>query len=463
MKKIIILTIFIIFCCISMLPAQQIPGIVEKAVNDLTSGFNAPLPLILNPVTIVGTNSPSEVSRLLDNLISRNARIQVVQPVLSISTVQTGIISGTFTPKADVVDVSLIRSEKGVKGSPVQFSIPVAEFQHLGISIEPENMNALLERERLFSGLSLPVEQPVRIQALFNSSTMTYLHRDFLDITVMADRDCYFKVILIDVNNQEQVIFPGERDDNFLKANTAKKVFGDDSGIMLYGPYGAETILIIASPNQFPNIRQDYLSPPHPSTAASIRDAVSGNGVTRYDINILKPHDEYYMALPSDLSEIIQTLKEEVNSQGGIYSISRNERNGAYYFPNIIRYSYRVGPSNNLDSVEVAVYYQDVWNGDFNRTTRGGKGFPFSIDMPRNLSLAIIEFEKKIKSSGDGDFVGDTRKGNFYAKNMAGFIKGEYNVNTVTNKIDINITDRSSPLPTENQIKAEIKKFLSGL
>ena len=103
---------------------------------------------------------------------------------------------------------------------------------------------------------------------------MTYLHRETLGITVMADRDCYFKVILIIVNNQEQMIFPEEGEDNSLKANASVELFGDKNPYGLYGPYGSATVLIVAFANQFANIRQDSLSlpalpPPRPFKALS--------------------------------------------------------------------------------------------------------------------------------------------------------------------------------------------------
>jgi hypothetical protein len=453
MKKIAVLTVFIILS-LSLLPAQQINSIVQDAVNRLASGLNTPLQVSISPVTMAGTNAPSEVSRLLYNLISANAKsnrnFQIIQPVPGVSAAQTGTISGTFTPKTDVLDVSLTASERGERRSSVQFSIPMADLQQLGISVEPENLSALPERERLFSGLSLPVEQPVRIQAWFNSDSMTYLHREALDITVMADRDCYFKVIRIDVNNQEQVIFPWDGEDNYLRANTAREVYVDT----LYGPYGVETILVVASINQFVNIRQDYLSSPRLATAASIRSAIAGSSAARYDIAILKPHGVFSMPLPSDINKFVQTIMADVDKQYGIFF--GNVRSG-YYTVDNFRTSYRVAPSDNPDSVEYAFYYEEVWAGSLNMQTRGSTNHSFSFNKPDDMNKAFNSLKSEI-TKNNGSLSGDISSGNFRAPALLFFhVAGQY---TVTDKVNVTITEKP-PKIDNSFIEKEVIGFFT--
>jgi hypothetical protein len=452
MKKMVILAVFLVLF-IALLPAQQINGIVQDAVNRLASGLNTPLQVSIAPVTISGTNTPSEVSRLLYQLISASAKnnrlFQVVEPVPSLSGAPTGVIGGSFTPKANAVDVSLIASERGEQRSSVQFSIPVAELQQLGVSIEPENKVAMLERERLFSGVSFPVQQPVRIQAWFSSGSMTYLHREPLDITVMVDRDCYFKVILVDTNNHEQVIFPNEDDeDNYLKANLPREVFKGYS-YMLYDPYGSETILVVASTSQFNNIKQDYLSPSRLATAASVRNSILNNSVARYDITKLKPHGEYSMELPSDI-DIVQTIKTDVDRQYGKFS--GTARSGYYTIRNE-RASYRVTPIDNQYIIDYAFYYQDAWSGSLNRATRGTSGFSFFFDKPADMNKAYINFKSSIKKKF-GKESGDINSGNFSALGL----EGKY---SVSDKVYVTII--SSPgFISDDFIEKEAKGFFNS-
>jgi hypothetical protein len=258
----------------------------------------------------------------------------------------------------------------------------VAELSRLDIPIEPENPEAVEEREQIFAALiggnnpglqaTDPVAaQTIRIRAFFDSESRTYLHRDELIMTVIAEQDCYFKIIHIDAGNRIKMIYPNSNDtNNYLRANTARTIF-EIAKYYFYGPYGAEEILVVASSEQFANIEQDYITPWTLATAEAIRGAIGrsrggdaeggnsgpirfdGDGVARYPISVITPHEEYEANRPDDMRMTIEAMRRDVESRGGVFYGS--EQSG-YYILNNVRGSYRV-PRDAPDTMQFAVYY----------------------------------------------------------------------------------------------------------
>jgi hypothetical protein len=388
----------------------------------------------------------------------------VVTPVPGSSTTQTGIIGGTFTPSAIGVNVSLFVNERGRMRSSTQFSIPHDALWRLRIKTEIPNLKKFWEREYLLNPLSLPVEKPVRIQAWFNSDSMTFLHREPLGITLMADSDCYFKIILIDANNLEQVIYPFNNEDNFLSANTPREVF-KNSQYMLYGPYGVATIVVIASTKQFDNIGQEYSVPPHSVSVASLSNAIADNSAARYDLAILEPQTEYVFVLPFDMSSEVKNLESGIKSQSGLFE---GDETSGYFIIKGIRNSYRVIPQGNPVSIEYVIYDDGIWDGvaaAFNRllpqpmpASLPRPSSPvlhsFSLEKPRNLALALETVKKGILDIKDGVFEGDLNSGIFRAPTLTGPLGARYKV---TDMIDIDIIER--PFGASNKlIEDEVKK-----
>jgi hypothetical protein len=364
---------------------------IKRAVDTLAVGLSAPTDTRIGPFTLTGTEIATGLSQFLTEKIShyaRNNRDGKYRLNAGESSM-TSALSGFFTKRYDRVDVTLeFRTPKGeVSGSQI-FALSAAELEKWDISIEPENLRAIQERERLFAALSgsgntfgttsgatgvNQAAQGIHIEAFFESQlgNHLYLHREPLKIKVRADRDCYFKIVHIDVNNQQKTIFPNSLDkNNYLRATRSTPVF-ENSSYMLYEPYGAETILVIVSTEQFRNIEQEYLEPWKAATAETIRTAVrgsrggdletayrpvsfSGDGEARYTITILKPHEEYEYK-PADMGEAIRALQNYTAQQGARLE-SLDPMTSGCYVVNGVRCSYRV-PRNAPDIIQFAVYY----------------------------------------------------------------------------------------------------------
>jgi len=299
---------------------------------------------------------------------------------------------------------------------------------------------------------------------------MTYFHRDELQITVMADRDCYFKIIHIDANNQMKMIYPNSSDrNNRLLANVPRTIF-ETASYMLYEPYGAEVILVVSSSRQFENIEREYIAPWIPATANSVRTAVrgerggelesqsvpitfSGEGEARYDIYIQPPHDEYTYGRPENMRETYQSMRDDVQRQGGTFTGNDTNYTSAYYILNGVRGSYRI-PRDAPDTIQFVFYYLDNYTRGPNAGVRTrGAGFSFSFERPANLTQTIRTVRTRIESIG-GTFTGNEQQGNFRANG----ITGQYRV---SDRVNVTITEKPFVIPN-SLIEREVRSYFGG-
>ena len=194
----------------------------------------------------------------------------------------------------------------------------------------------------LFNIALHPARETIHIQAQFYNKDMVYHHREALQIEVLADRDCYFKVIRIDANNEERVIFPNQEDgDNYLIANTPRLVF-QRAPYMLYGPYGTETVVIAASSTQFDN-KQAYSS---------------CTGEARYNITIHPPKNSargapgfsFSFEKPNDMLQAVETVRNSCLSKGGTFSGDLDA--GYFRVPGLVAGQYNVTTVVNVSITE---------------------------------------------------------------------------------------------------------------
>jgi hypothetical protein len=305
----------------------------------------------------------------------------------------------------------------------------------------------------------------INIQAWFDSESRTFMHRDELKMTVGADKNCYFKIIHIDSEGQIKMIYPNTIDkDNYLKANATRTIF-ESAKYFLYGPYGAETIIVVASSKQFDDIEQQKMAPWSTATVESVRAAVggkrggdleipiksdttTGKGEARYTITILEPSNEYEYRKPSNLTELMQDIRDE----GGVFGAGSNETSG-YYTLNNVRASYRI-PRDKPDTIQFAMYNLATYTrgGNASVQTRGS-GFNFEFAKPGNISQAVQAVRSGIEGKG-GTFTGNEQQGSFNASGIA----GQYRV---SNMVNVTITEKPFLIPN-SLIRKEVESFFGG-
>ncbi|MDR2135876.1 MAG: DUF4384 domain-containing protein [Treponema sp.] len=446
---------------------------VKRAVDALAAGLEARTETLIGPFTLTGTDVPTGLSVYLAEKVShyaKNNRDRKYRVVVG-SGDKRAALTGFFTRRNDRVDVTLeLSTPEGGAGSQI-FSLSAAELARWGIAVEPENPEARDDLDAVLAALAgagetggqSPAARGIHIQAWFDSESRTYMHRDPLKMTVTADRDCYFKIIHIDVNNRMKMIYPNSYDkNNYLRANVPRPVF-ESAAYMLYEPYGTETILIAASADQFKGIEEEFAAPWTACTAESLREAIGGSrggdiearpilftgeGEARYSITILKPHEEYEYARPEDMAAAVQTMREGIVPQGGFFEGSETSGYGVL---NKVRTSYRVS-RDRPDTVRFAVYYLDSFSGGPGPRTRG-QGFSFSFARPGDLSRALEAVRSGIERKG-GTFNGNERQGSF----RAGGIAGQYRVAEV---VQVTISEKP-PLIPKTLIEKEVKNYFGG-
>jgi len=487
--------VFVCFCCMCVMfvNAQELEKGVQNAVNRLADRLTTRLTVSIDPLTLDDETTKSSFSRqLYDMVLDYATKAPLFNVVIKRGPGSLwkpgepprGTIKGTFAQRGNRVEVFLylVSDVNGTSLGSHRFSFPLAELPEGKDALVPENNKEVDEREKIFAGLSVDnpsgqsttpaskssTNQNIHIQAFFNSESMTYLHRDELRMTVMADRNCYFKVIHIDVNNQMKMIYPNSSDrNNELRANTPREIF-ETLAWRIYAPYGAETILLVASSQQFEKIDQEYNAPWKPMTADAIRTAVRGNrgvdyerktpitfsgeGEARYTITTLKPHELYSYSRPENMEEFLKTMRNDVVDQGGKFDDDSSETSGSYII-NGVRGSYRV-PSNSPDTIEFAMYNLANFTGGSRAGARTrGAEHTFKIDRPANIAQAIRMVRSSIEGSG-GTFTGNEQQGNFRAKG----ITGQYRV---SNMVDVTITEKPLVVPN-SLIEKEVKSYFGG-
>jgi len=310
--------------------------------------------------------------------------------------------------------------------------------------------------------------QGINIQALFDKENMTYFHRDQLNITVTADKDCYFKIIHIDADNQMKMIYPNSYDkNNELKADMPRVIF-ETASYFLYAPYGEETLLLAASAEQFEKIEQEYIAPWIPATDEAVRAAVrgrrggeleqriiqaaqTGEGAASYTITILKPNEEYEYGRPENMAATVQAMRSDALKQGGTFE--GNETSG-YSVVNNVRVSYRV-PSNAPDTVQFAFYnLENVSGGKSAKRQTRGSNYNFSFEKPENIAQTIQMVRNGIEGKG-GTFTGNEQQGSFKARG----ISGQYRISKLVN---VTITDKPFLIPN-SLIEREVKNYFGGM
>jgi hypothetical protein len=428
--------------------ADAMEAAIKRAVDALASRLQAETETRIGPFFLSQTNAPSGLSRYLNERVRHyainNGKYRITnetneEPSAG-TAAGTAALTGFFTRRNDRVDVIIELSAPAGTGGSQSFSLSTAELQRRNITIEPENLSNVAVLNGQLN--NLPEGAQINIHARFNSDSMTYLHYDQLEMTLTADRDCYFKVLHIDVNNNMKLVYPTRNDtNNELKANVSRNLF-ETRKYFLYEPYGTETIIVVASYQKFKDIELEYNAPWTAVTEAALKEAVAGAGQAQYRITILKPHEEYEFKKPQNMIEACQAIYDDVARQGGKFN---GDTAGGFYTIGNIRGSYRVSG----DRLQFATYYLDNFTRGSNTgiITRG-QSFNFSFAKPQNITNAVQTVRSGIESKG-GTFSGNEQQGDFRSSGIAGRYQ-------VSDRVNVTISEKPFIVPNsliENEVK----------
>lgn len=271
MKKLFLAACFL-FCAAAALLAEDIDGVVKRAVDGLSSRILYPLEVSVGDINLAGTESPSAFSRYLSNRIMAHAPNNLMFKVVPLSRgidrvapggPERGVITGVFLREGAIVRVTLrlVTEPGGVVLDTRDFSVSAAELERLGIALLPENatLEEIKKREELLNPPA-PAVKAFILRAWPNSDTRTYFDGDELKINIAADADCFFKVYHIDLNGDMQLIYPTDKSaDNRLRARVTRTIPESDAvTYVLQAPFGQDTIKVVAARRQFENLAAEF-------------------------------------------------------------------------------------------------------------------------------------------------------------------------------------------------------------
>ena len=251
---------------------------VERAVSAMARAVNQKITIAVGRISYGNTQTVTNLSAWLKNSIISSAqkqrdKFQVASESESAefavasrgfteevpaSPIQA-VITGYYSPLDSGAEVSLhlvsTRGNKVVLAS-AQFAVSVSELERRRLSLLPEKDKAVISLSEFeakqqavapYTGQDNPWDFTISPNALDG----IYHDGEFMFLSLYSAKDCYFRIIHVDVNGKTQVIYPAAAgDNNFIKAGQLRRI-PDNSLYLLGAPYGEEIILAAAYDHPF--------------------------------------------------------------------------------------------------------------------------------------------------------------------------------------------------------------------
>jgi hypothetical protein len=452
-------------------------ALIKNALDKLVEGRTAPLEVVITPVTIGDTESVAELGAYLDEKIRLYAannkmyKIAAQEPAALVKSDSTGRgiklgeikkaeLGGSYTISGGAVNVTLRLSAPQAPAQALassSFKIALSDLKSASITALPANIategaaNAKDSMLRSLAAYPSQSEEDFTLVLWGTSDTRIFYEGDALNLNLMSGVDCYFKIYLIDVNNNVSMLYPNKIDsDNRLRANVRRRI-PEKSEFILSEPYGEETIIAVASVTQFPNIKEqmpDIKLNKSSSNAVSDAMDITPNTVSAiYKYTILKKSaikETYTYTKPDNFSEYLDLLRAEAAVQGRKFS--GDEKEGS--FTKIdgggteLTGMYKVSGNK----INVTIFLDSPV---YSSRGRGG-AYDFSFPKPPDLSGAISKIRHEIEKN-NGNFSGDENEGSFTASGIA----GNY---SVLDHVMVSIFKKPAIVPN-SLIEKEVKKY----
>jgi TolB-like protein len=262
---------------------------IEKAVNGLGRSVTSRMTIGIGRISLNGTGTVTNLSEYLKRGISYSAsqqrnKYEVAGDSVSNeyavskanltrdifveaggpatptqgSALLQGVVEGDFSPLGSDAQVTLrlvSAADNKVLGSS-RFVIPKAELDRRGLSLYPPKNGALLtqaefnavqDRIAPYSGKNNAFGFTVKGDDLDG----IYYGNEYMTMRLYSEKDCYFKILHVNVNGSVQVLYPrSPRDDNFIRAGETRRI-PDNTRFRITAPFGEEYVLAAAYGSRF--------------------------------------------------------------------------------------------------------------------------------------------------------------------------------------------------------------------
>jgi len=255
---------------------------VERVVAAMAKAVGQKTTIAVGRISYADTQTVSNLSAWLKNSIiagaqkqrdkfqvateSQSADFAVASRGLTVEAANSGagsavqaVVTGTYSPLDSGAEVSIqLVSTSGnrVVLSSERFVISAAELARRKLSLLPEKDNTAITKAE-FEAKQKAVDPYAGKNNKWNFTVSPdvldgiYYDGDYMSMRLYSARDCYFRIIHVDVNGSAQIIYPtSARDNNFIKAGETRAI-PDNTRFKMGSPFGEEIILVAAYDRPF--------------------------------------------------------------------------------------------------------------------------------------------------------------------------------------------------------------------
>jgi hypothetical protein len=262
----------------------DLDGEIDRAVTDLARGVEGKTTVAIGRIAYGDTQTVSSLSAYLKNSITsgvlrRDSRFTVADDDASAgfavatrgltvdasagnSVPGTGVpggdiqavILGNFNPMDDGAEVNLrlvsaSRNRQVLSAS--KFSVSGEQLRRRGLSLLPEISRVDFEEKQ--DAVKAYAGRDNRFGFTVSPDDLDGIYYDgeYMSMRLYSERDCWFRIVHVDVNGTAQVIYPATgRDNNFIRAGETRSI-PDNTRYRMGAPYGEEYILAAAYDRPF--------------------------------------------------------------------------------------------------------------------------------------------------------------------------------------------------------------------
>jgi hypothetical protein len=253
---------------------------IDRAVAAMARALKQRTTIAVGRISYTGTQTVSSLSAYLKNSITANAQkygnkfavasdsdsadFAVASRGLTVETpVQNtpiqAVVVGSFSPLDKDAEVTFrLVSTQGNKTvlASADFVIPAADLERRRLSLLPEKDSGVISKAEFDAkqqALTAYTGSGNRFGFSANPDDLdgVYYDGEYMTMRIYSERECYFRIVQIDVNGTAQVIYPTVRaDNNLIRAGETRRI-PDNTRYRMRSPYGEEYILVTAYDRPF--------------------------------------------------------------------------------------------------------------------------------------------------------------------------------------------------------------------
>jgi len=293
--------------------------VVERAVNAMARSVDQKTIIAVGRISYADTQTVTNFSAWLKNSIiagaqkhrdkfqvaeeSESADFAVASRGMTAEAANTGIqavITGNFSPLDSDAEVLLqLVSAGGTKMvlASERFIVTASELERRKLSLLPVKGSSVIgkaEFEAKQKAIAPYSGKNNKWGFTITPDVLDGIYRDggYMSMLIFSERDCYFRIIHIDVNGNAQIIYPlAANDNNFIRGGQTRRI-PDNTRYRMGPPFGEEIILAAAYERPFTLNAQSGAATLSPIAETDDRRSMTPSVTARFSYSILPVSNE---------------------------------------------------------------------------------------------------------------------------------------------------------------------------